>query len=179
MPVIEQAKVRPTSIGISPYSPEALGLGVRAMSGSGAPSAAYPVANLSISYPIRVGEVTTFIQGWVANGATASGNWDVGIYDDDGTRLGSTGSVAQSGTSALQAANLTSAVTVTPGKYRVVLAASATTLTFNEITTIAAVASALGIEQMATNFPLGTTFTPAAFAQTLFPVFGLSRKTTT
>jgi hypothetical protein len=44
---------------------------------------------------------------WV-NGATAAGNTDVGIYSFDGqTKIGSTGSTANSGTSAVQSVNVT------------------------------------------------------------------------
>jgi hypothetical protein len=43
----------------------------------------------------------------VLNGATASGNMDVGIYDYAGTRLVSSGSTAQSGTSAFQDFDIT------------------------------------------------------------------------
>lgn len=178
MGVVNPQIVRPTSIGITMFSPEAHGMGQRALSGSAPASAAYPVDNLCIAFPFRLAETTTFNLGWVANGTTPSGNFDVGIYSADGATLhASTGSTATSGTSsAIQSDPCV--VTLPPGRYYCALAAD-NTMTFMSQTVTAAVASALGIVQMASNLPLGSTLTIAAFAQTVLPTgFGLSRKAT-
>lgn len=64
---------------------------------------------------------------------TASGNVDVGVYEFDGTnyvRLGSSGSTAASGSSAVQTINLTASVNLRPGKdYWLALAADNGTIT--------------------------------------------------
>jgi hypothetical protein len=65
----------------------------------------------------------------IINGATVNGNVDVGVYRFDGTnyvRLASSGSVAQTGTSANQLIPLTAGVTVQDGDYLAFASDSAT-----------------------------------------------------
>src|SRR4051794_4906204 len=54
------------------------------------------------------------------NGATLGSNIDVGIYDDNGLRLVSSGAVAQSGVSAVQVADITD-TPLGPGCYYLAL----------------------------------------------------------
>jgi hypothetical protein len=65
-------------------------------------SAAWHSANTATFIPFRVPMPVLVAQLWWWNGATVSGNVDMGIYDRVGTRLFSIGSTAQSGTNAMQ-----------------------------------------------------------------------------
>jgi len=94
---------------LSPYSPEAL---AGAVVGGGTTlvnvtSLAWPVANRLLGYPVRILSPTLITKLWIANGTTAAGNLDVGIYDARGTLVVSSGSTAQSGTSTMQVLDIT------------------------------------------------------------------------
>lgn len=70
-------------------------------------SAAWPTANLAVYAPIILPELVTGAWLAVYNGAVVSGNFDIGIYAADsegkpGTKIVSTGSTAQAGTSQWQ-----------------------------------------------------------------------------
>jgi len=54
---------------------------------------------------------------YIVNGATASGNLDLGIYSKDGTRIFNAGSTAQAGTSAPQYVTITNDILLPPGYY--------------------------------------------------------------
>jgi hypothetical protein len=111
------------------------------------------------------------------NGATATGNFDVGIYDDQGNRLVSLGSTAQSGTTAWQV-NSIGPITLDPGNYYKALvfsSASSTVLTL--ITGNATMARMAGVLQQTSALPLPATatFAVATFGKT--PLFALSTRT--
>ncbi len=87
------------------------------VSGYGAATATWGTANqaryvpMYVPWPYRVRRVF-----WV-NGSTASGNMDFGIYNEDGVRLYSTGSTAQSGASAPQFVTPSTPFILSPGRY--------------------------------------------------------------
>ena len=62
-------------------------------------SATWSAANRALYLPFIVTETITIVKLWVLNGATASENIDMGIYNPTGVRQVSIGSTAQSGTS--------------------------------------------------------------------------------
>lgn len=67
--------------------------------------------------PFQVWDAWTVKRLALVNGATVNGNWDIGIYAFDGaTKIVSTGSTAQSGTTAYQGVNVTATV-LGPGFY--------------------------------------------------------------
>lgn len=70
-------------------------------------SAGWIAANRLLAYPRRVSTPTLVMKLWIYNGATASGNLDLGIYDARGRLLVSSGSTAQSGTNILQVLDIT------------------------------------------------------------------------
>lgn len=141
---------------LSPHSP-AGPLG--GMVGGAIASATYPSANLAIFYPVRVTRAFTVAQLFVLNGATVSGNIDVGIYDSAGTRLVSSGSTAQSGTNAVQAFNIADTL-LAAGWYYLAVAMDNITGTLQRNTAGSFVMTAsLGIGQQASAFPLPATAT--------------------
>ena len=101
---------------ISPLSPLSLGSGFGAVHGSASPvSAAWPAANRAILVPFRLPVIATAYQMIVGCGATASGNFDAGIYDWYGNLLVSSGTTAKvSGAEVVL--NITDTV-LGPGRY--------------------------------------------------------------
>lgn len=157
------------SIVLSTYSRESLGFQLSAMSLSTSVSAAWPSSNLAIYIPFTVYETITITKLSILNGSAVSGNFDIGIYDAGGARLVSSGSTAQSGTSAIQTVDITDKV-LAPGLYYLALAFDNTTGTIENVGVTAIDAEALGVTQQASAFPLPSTATFAAFAQTIVPM---------
>jgi hypothetical protein len=61
-------------------------------------SAGWPAANRAIFMPFELEQPMIVTRAWLFNGASANtGNWDVGLYTADGTRLVNMGSMLQSG----------------------------------------------------------------------------------
>lgn len=136
-------------------------------------SAAWPTTNKILYCPIRVPSPLTVLQMYTNNGTTVSGNVDVGIYTLDGTRLMNSGSVAQSGTSAIQTINTTD-VTIGPGVFYLALQVSNTTATFVRGAPLVAQMSAYGVlMEAAGGFGLPALATFATAVDAYFPPFGL------
>lgn len=65
------------------------------LSTTGPASTAWPSANLAIFVPMRIPVPVTVYKLVVGAGATAAGNFDVGIYDAGGNRIVSSGATAK------------------------------------------------------------------------------------
>lgn len=91
-------------------------------------SAAWPASNTAVYTPYLLTE-TVVAQQIAFIVGTSSGNIDVGIYSETGTRLVSSGSTA-CGASGVQAVDITD-TTLTPGVYFVAMNCDNTTATFN------------------------------------------------
>lgn len=169
---------RPPSVSISPGSFEAMG-SIAIMGTAGHNSQTWPVANLALFYPFSVSKPCTAVKLWIINGAVASGNLDLGIYRDDGTRLVSSGTTAQSGTTGIQPVDTTDLGLVPGVQYYMGCSMDGVTATTraHNIATPGKYA-AMGMAQMAAAFPLPATATFAAMAQAQLPWFGLSRLVT-
>ena len=168
---------RPVSLFITPFSLESVGA-ARIGTSSASGSAAWPSANLAMYVPFVIPDRTSFaaVRAFVFNGATASGNFDVGVYNESFSLLFSTGSTAQSGTQAPQA--VTVATTLAPGRYYLGLAFDNNIATVHGTAShVAGTLTALGVLQQASAFPLPSTATPATCTQTFLPGFGISRRT--
>lgn len=171
------------AITIHPWSLESLG-------GQGTPllpstsfamnltsSAAWQSANRAIFVPFVLMSPITVAAMWVLNGGTASGNLDIGVYDQSGTKLVSTGSTAQSGTTAIQVVSVT-ATRLAPGRFYLALAMDGTTGTVLKLSLTAGYTKHFGIAEMASAFALpGTATFASATTMTNLPAFGLSLKT--
>lgn len=132
-------------------------------------TAAWPAANTAYFMPFTVEQPFTVTQIFTYT-QTSSGNIDMGIYAEDGTRLTSTGSTAASGTNTVQAVDITD-ITLTPGRYYLAMAVDNTThsayrwsnnfgLEFQRAT---------GCFQMASAFPLPATATFATLTSAYSP----------
>jgi hypothetical protein len=160
------ALARPGQVTITPWSYQGIGPQLRAV--AGAPSSQnYVTASLVVFIPFWVPEAVTFTKMFWVNGSAVAGNLDVGIYATDGTRLVSSGSVAQATISVLQAVDITD-TTVARGQYYMAMLSdtSGTTQKVLANVTAAGVWQSFGLLQQASvTIPLSTNASPATFAK--------------
>ncbi len=143
---------------------------------AGAPaSAVYPIANHAIYVPFYLTVPSVFQRACWHNGATVSGNIDIGIYGAKGTRIASIGSTAQVGTNSGQSAAFSSPVQLGAGLYFIALAMDNTTATlFIMGWGGLPFCIGAGIFQQASAFPLPATATFALPTQDFLPKFGIT-----
>lgn len=163
---------------ISPWSRWSVGSNlVSTAQIDGTNSNTWPVANQAIYVPFFTPAPYTVVKLLTFNGAVASGNIDVGLYAADGTRLVSSGSTAQAGTTVIQEFDVTDTV-LAPGWYYLAVAKDDTTGTLRASTAVTArQARALGCFGQTSAFPLPATATFAAYASAYLPVFGCTSRT--
>lgn len=87
-------------------------------------SNAWPLANLAIYVPIYFNEACTIYQVGTGAGATAGGNFDIGLYQMDGTKIQTTGTSARTA-SAWNPVDWTD-LDVAPGWYYAAMSADGT-----------------------------------------------------
>ncbi len=168
-----------TPVVISPFHLESLGINGSwhsAFSIAAGASSTWPVANTAIYIPFYTPvEITVVKIAWF-NGATASGNLDVGIYDAVGSRLVSSGSTAQSGTSTDQAADIAD-TTLPQGRYYMAMSMNGTTATINRVQPTIMGAQAMGIRGQTSAFALPSPATFGAPANNFLPLMWLTTRT--
>ncbi len=141
-------------------------------------SGAWPTTNVAIFIPFYVPGPFTVRSFWCFNGASVSGNVDLGVYGLDGSLIVSTGSTAQAGVSALQITTVTAKLLM-PGAYYMALACDNTTATFTRTATVPVLGlQSAGVTQAGSNFPLANLPTFATAAQAYTPFMGLAQITT-
>lgn len=170
----------PPLVTITPLSMAASDANVRDMliniDAIGSGGSAWPSANRALFFPFRLEEPVIVAKLWWGNSTPVGGNIDCGIYDGAGTRLVSTGSTAQSGTSALQEVDITD-TTLGPGTFYLALAADSTTpqiLGYATGSTLVRLMS--GIAMMDSAFPLPATATYASATAYGPPLVGLTTR---
>jgi hypothetical protein len=135
--------------------------------------AVWPAANLAICVPFCLPAAQTVRHMAWCNGGAVSGNVDAGVYNEDGTKVITTGSTAQAGLNVLQIA----AVTATPlaaGSYFMVLCSDNITGQWLRVAAIgAANLQGSGLQQAAAAVPLGATLTLANPANAFIPWFAV------
>lgn len=147
-------------------------------------SGTYESANRGVWHPLSVPTICVAKRIWWANGATATGNIEAGIYLDAGQKPGAklvtTGSVAQSGTSVIQFADITD-TTLTPQLYWLYLSASSGSATIMRATFQLTAFLTFYKFQQASIGPgsAPSTATPAEAASNNVYSFGFSTHTTT
>lgn len=142
-------------------------------------SQAWPASDRVLMWPFRVPRPVTIYQIGVGCGATATGNYDAGIYDEFGNKIVSTGTKAKA-SSAEDFVNITD-TTLGQGLYWAALQASAVA---NYIIVAAAntgLAKAMGIRQATPgSFGLPNSITFETTVNTQIPVcLGLWMRSTT
>jgi hypothetical protein len=132
-------------------------------------SIAWPTANLAMFVPVALSEAITVVKMAWMNGATVSGNVDVGIYDAAGNRLVSIGSTAQAGVTNSQVVDVADTL-LSAGRYYLGLAMDniTGTMRMSAPDTLGTV-KAMGVLQMAAAFPLPLAAVFAAAANTRVP----------
>ena len=154
---------------ISPLTRESIGSHIV----SAPASAAWPLANLAIFIPFRLEKTVLCEQLFLYNGATASGNVDVGVYDHTGRLIASSGSTAQSGTNVPQLFNVTDFL-LGPGLFYIAVAFNGTTGTcFRWAPASQHIGKALGLAELTSAFALPATVTLATYTRTFVPMAGL------
>lgn len=162
---------------ISSYSEYCLGIENALLGAIGTPgSGTWPTANTAIYVPLALPTPFQVQRFWWANGATASGNVDCGLYTVGGTKIASTGSTAQAGISVGQsAAPSIGTFLLYPGAYYLALVMDGVTGTVLRRGSVGIGES--GLSSQATAFALPATLTHAGGTPPILPLFGIADRT--
>lgn len=160
---------------IGPWSKSSVG----GLAGDAAPTGPVSTtlgANNAVYVPFALTATKTAYKMFCLNGATATGNVDLGIYSSAGTRLVSIGATAQSGTDTTQIFDIAD-TSLAAGQYYMAISFSSTGTIYAQ--TISAVPSEFyNIRRQGTAHPLPATATFAAVAAGVtgfsLPVFGVA-----
>jgi hypothetical protein len=132
--------------------------------------------NVAMFVPFRIGKTIIAKNMFCLNGSAVAGSIDIGIYTADGTKLVSTGSTAQSGTSAIQTISITN-TEFGPGLFYLALAANNAGNRFQCANTINAYPlQVMGVAMVTASFPLPATVTFATATVSKLPIFGLTTR---
>jgi hypothetical protein len=134
-------------------------------------AAVWPTANLALFIPVLVDRAAT-IYGFSFVVATASGNYDVGCYDELGNRVVSKGSTAvpAAGVAAVTVTN----TAILPGCYWIALAVDNITASFNRMANYSGnMQRALGVMSQASALPLPSTATFANWGTSYIPLLNM------
>lgn len=123
-------------------------------------SAVWPTANRAMFLPFTLETPATCYQLFCHNGATVSGNVDMGIYDSGGTRKVSIGSTVQAGVSTLQLFDIADTA-LDPGLWYLALALDNISATILRFATVVAQTHCMEMGQRFadTAFPLPASVT--------------------
>lgn len=140
-------------------------------------SGTWGTANRAVYCPFRLNEPLLIQKVAIFNGSSATGNIDVGVYSENGTKIWSSGSTAQSGTNAMQVFTPT-AFRLPPGRYYMAAAFSSLSGTITGRQFVLEIARICGFAIEASAFPLPATATFAVAPTTLrVPLIVLSGNT--
>ena len=142
-----------------------------------ASSVAWPLANRALYVPFTLPFDYPVLRVFWVNGATTTGNGDLGIYTEDGSRIYSTGSIARTTTSGPQFTTVATPFWLGAGiPYYIALSINATTTAMlGNITVTAVFARLLGMLEQASALPLPATMTGVAPTGAGYPLVGFSR----
>lgn len=168
----------PGRIIIGPHSLQALGVEYAALATAAPASTAWGTINLVRAYPFVLPEPLRVLKLWLYKGATVTGNCDVGVYTEDGTRLVSAGTTAVAATgSILQEFDVTD-TQLGRGRYYCAALMSLTTTTAFANTLVVSQGKLLGwLDGGSGNAALPATITWAVASSAVQPLFGLAGRT--
>lgn len=152
---------------ISPAHPWSLGPIIRQGTVSTVTGPAWPLANDAIYVPFRVPVTVTVYKMGMGAGGTAGGNFDLGIYRADGTKLVSSGSTARVANSEV-IVDVTN-TTLQPGLYYLAMSADGTNSYIGYSCVHLVQAQGMGIKRQGTAFTLPATATFAAATSVVIP----------
>jgi hypothetical protein len=161
---------------IGPTHPLSLGTSIRvATNASLTTSTAWPAANLAKFIPFRLPrQVTAYQMAWGAGASTAGGDaYDIGLYDEWGNLLVSSGATASAVTSAEVIVNITDTV-IGPGLYYMAFSANQTTrTTIGASASITGLVKCVGVREMASAHALPNPATMATVTDTYIPAISV------
>ncbi len=135
----------------------------------------YPVANRAYFFPFRVFHPILITALYMSNGATISGNFDLGIYDINGNKKVTTGSTAQAApNNTAQVIDITD-TWLQPGGWYFAISSDATTGTVFRSSLTANLYKQSGVLQMSSAFPLPDPATMVATSDNYIPNIGWIR----
>lgn len=141
---------------------------------AGPSSQSWGTANRAFYMPFDLPFAYNIKRVFWANGS-ALGNSDIGIYSNRGSKIYSSGSVAQSGASALQFVTLSPDILLPPGRYFLGFSNDGTTNRVSgSLFTLAADARMGGLLMQTSAFPLPTSMAGTAYTATLYPLCGFT-----
>ena len=166
-------------VTIHPWSLESMGTGIIGLGGVtliSVTSAVYPTANLALFIPFVLTKPKTVLQLFSFTGGTKSGNIDMAIYSEDGTKLTSAANVAQGTINVLQVFDITD-IQIGPGVFYLAVVLDNTTGTLRRgILTVNIMGASLGMAEMAAAYPLPATAVFAQITGNYIPLIGLSTR---
>jgi hypothetical protein len=136
---------------------------------------AFWTATTTFLYPFTLADRHTYVRACLANGTTAAGNFDIGIYDMSGNRLFSTGTTAQATTSVMQ--KITTSWTFGPGNFYLAIAMDSASGTFWRVSPTSPTVRCMGAKIVASGVPLPSTLTLVGTNSSTVPLFGICEKT--
>lgn len=155
------------------FGQDTIGLEMAAMVAYGNPiSAAWPATNRALFYPLTIQVPAIAQRVWVWNGSAVSGNFDIGIFDENGNELVGTGTTAQSGTNTVQNVDITDTL-LGPGTYWLGVVFDNTTATTIRVNPSAIHIAPLGCYQQASAYPLPNPATFVRIATDYVPMAGV------
>lgn len=149
------------------------------LAGTSLSSAAWPAANRALYVPIYLPNYFTVARFIILNGANTTGDVDVGLYNNAGSRLISTGSTARSGTNAAQYIGVTDQ-SFPPGCYYLALVCGSATGQFMRAATSAnGIAQYNGyLQEDLGSVSLPSTMTPAVYGSSAMFHWGFTQSDT-
>lgn len=170
---------RPNDAMITSWSWCCIGEDMLALSGSTltAVSSNYPGASRALAAPFEIAHPFLVVKAFWFNGGTATtDSADVGVYTEAGALKVSGGGTAISGANALQEVDVTDTL-LPPGRYWLTYVQNGVTATLIMAPVAAVTMRVAGCAQMASAYPLPSTFTAAAITNVNFPLFGIASRT--
>lgn len=164
---------RPVPSVISSVGLGGVGIFFTAAAGVNEPtSQTWSSANRALYVPFKIAGPMNVQRLWWANGGTAAGNVDCGVYSIGRTKLASTGSTVQTGTNVVQSVAVS--ILLQPGSYYMALALSSTSGTVRGRAVNTTYGRLSGMTQQATALPLPASATFATYADSVLPFFGIT-----
>lgn len=133
--------------------------------------------NMLVFIPLITTTPLLVSQFYWLNGATVDGNSDAGIYTEDGaTKLISTGSTLNAGTSAIQAANVSDTLLPANRRLWLALGCDSATHTYNLANPVISALDFIGNKEQLSGWSSGlpTTIAPATPTIAKLPIFGFT-----
>lgn len=168
---VSVAPGRGNDVMMGTFSPHSVGVSLAAMRIAVA-NITWPSANVAIFVPFVTVEPVVITKLWWMNNAVAVTNIDLGIYDEAGTRLVSTGSTAWSTAQSAQSVDIAD-TRLDRGRYYWAMATDGTAASaFSGVAPAAGLCQALGIVRQTSAFPLPSTATFVATTHAVVPSCG-------